>query len=316
MGIRLNEKDRAILHDTARFKGLSAESIRQVHFNGSTYAWKRLAALQSNGYIERKYYYALNKTQDGMKHSQRIAAIYYPTTKGLKAIDYKIDPRYVVPDDSKLDVHFMVSKLYTSMPNLISKREAQDKYGLKSFMPVACVFPSNPPVYISILGKNKNPWEPSKLVKFFEQSIFPGTYVATSKTLPGEKLLDTQSHYINWDLAPEVVPLMVQNKNHYLDEFLTKFIDATIIDYNYPFVKIQIPGYGVFHVGELLTGSTRLMDLLSNPPDNTYIYVQSLKLLHDVINLESGSFRAFARQDMKLYEVFKEEGGVKYQFIK
>lgn len=88
MGIRLNKKDLAIIYDTARFKGLSAESIRQVHFAGSTYAWKRLNALHKSGYLGRKYYYVLKKTA-GIKHSQRTAAIYFPTPRGLKAIEVK-----------------------------------------------------------------------------------------------------------------------------------------------------------------------------------------------------------------------------------
>jgi len=79
-----------MIKDTARFRGLSAESIRQVHFSGSTYAWKRLNALYKNGYLDRKYYYALNKT-GGLEHAQRIAAIYYPTPKALQAINYKIE---------------------------------------------------------------------------------------------------------------------------------------------------------------------------------------------------------------------------------
>ena len=72
MGIRLNEKDLSILLDTARFRSLSLETIRHVHFDGSTYAWTRLNALYENGYMDRKYYYEIKKTVSGMNHAQRM----------------------------------------------------------------------------------------------------------------------------------------------------------------------------------------------------------------------------------------------------
>jgi len=310
MGVRLNEKDLAVLKDTARFRGLSAESMRQVHFGGSTYAWKRLGALYEDGYLGRKYYYDLHRTPGGAKHSQRIAAIYYPTPRGLKAIDYQIDPRYVVPNDDKLDIHYMLGKLYTSMPDLLSKREAQ-RLGLKSFMPVTCVHPARLPVFISIIGKNKSPWEDSRLINFFKSGIFPGTYIAVSRDFPGEKLLLTDSHFIPWDLAPEIVPKMIGNKNYYLDEFINKFKGAEVLGRRGPFIEVRFPERGTFYLGELLTGSTRLMLSLRSPPERAYIFIESVKHLSGV-KLERGSFLAYARKDKKLYRFFTEGGRMKH----
>ena len=216
MGIRINEKDKAILADTARFRGLTSETIRHIYFSDSTYAWKRLNALYENGYLDRKYYYEMKKTSTGKNHAQRIAVLYFPTPKGLKLIDYKIDPRYVIPENHKLDVHYMVSQLYNSIPKLKSKREAQKEYPLKNYMPVTCVIPQERPVFISILGKNKTYKEESRLIKFIEAKYFHGTYIIISNRFPGEKLQLTDSHYIYHKLAPEVVPKMIMNRNYYL----------------------------------------------------------------------------------------------------
>lgn len=309
MGIRLNEKDLSILLDTARFRSLSLETIRHVHFDGSTYAWTRLNALYENGYMDRKYYYEIKKTVSGMNHAQRIAVFYFPTPKGLKTIDYCIDPRFVVPDDKKLDVNYMVSQLYRNIPDLLPKREAQEKYPIKNFMPVTCMVPQERPVFISILGKNKGYKEESKLIKFVEAKIFSGTYVIISNRFPGEKLLFTDdSYYIHNNLAPEVIPNMLSGWN-YLEEFIIKKIKPTsVVGYKEPFTQINIPGHGVCNVAELLTGSTRLMLFLRNPPEKTYVYVDSIKQMHGV-KLESGSFHVFSREKQKFYRVYIDEHG-------
>ena len=315
MVIRLNDKDLDILKDTGRFNGLSAESIRQVHFAGTTYAWKRLNALYKSGYLERKYYYTLNQTQNGIKHSQRIAAIYYLTPKGLKAISLKIDPRYVVPQDVRLDVHFMISKLYKVLPGLLSKRESMEKYGLKSFMPVTCIYPSTPPVFISILGKDSSPWERSNVLSFFKTKIFPGTYAVISRNFPEEKLLLTDSHFIFWRFAPSIIPKMVQDKEVFLNQFLNVFEGAKVLAYKEPFVKIQAPGYGVLNIAELFSGSTHLMLHLMNPSENTCIYIENLSHLGQGVKLEKGSFYVYTREDERFYEIFIENGKMKAKTI-
>jgi hypothetical protein len=107
---------------------------------------------------------------------------------------------------------------------------------------------------------------------------------------------------------------MIVNRHIYLDEFKNMFKDAKVLAYNEPLIKVQIPGHGVFHLGELLTGSTRLMLILRNPPEKTYILIESLKHLHGV-KLESGSFYAFARKDGRLYRFYIEGGKMKYQLF-
>lgn len=292
MGIRLNEKDLAVILDTARFRGLIAETIRRVHFNDSTYCWKRLNALYQNGYLERKYYYEVRKTASGINHAQRIAVFYYPTPKGLKSVKYNIDPRYVVPEDHKLDLHCMLSRLYNNIPELLPKREAQSKYPLKNYMPVACMVPHHhKPFFISVIGKNRAHKEESKLIKFIETGYFPGTYIVIANRLPGEKLLLTDSHYIHFSLAPEVVPQLVFGRNDFLTYFVKNFSNNVVGERD-PFTLVNVSNLGECHYAELFTGSMRLMRYLRQPPLKTYIYADSIKHLHG-IKLESGHFYAY-----------------------
>lgn len=314
MGIRLNEKDLAVLLDSARFRGLTAETIRHIHFNDSTYAWKRLNALHENNYLGRKYYYEVKKTASGINHAQRIAALYFPTPKGLKTVNYSIDPRYVVPMDHRLDVHYVLSRLYNNIPELLPKRDAQEKYPLKNYMPVTCMVPDqHKPFFISIIGNNKAHKEESKLVKFVETGYFPGTYIIVSSKFPGEKLLLTDSHYIHHDLAPEVIPNMARGRNDYLDFFITKFAKG-VVGHQDLFTMVDVQNRGVCHFAELFTGSTRLMRSLRRPLPKTYIYLDRIRHIQG-IKLEHGSFHAFSREKQKFYRVYLEDDKIKHRLI-
>ena len=316
--INLNDKDLAVLKDTARFRSLSLESISLVHFGGSTYAWKRLGKLYKHGYVDRKYYYTVEKMPGGTEHTRRVAAFYYPTLKGLNAIGYTIDPRYVQPDSRKLDLHYMVSQLYSNIPGLLAKREAQGKYGLKNFMPVTCVVPSQPPVYICITGKNKSHGEANRLIKFIDIKYFSGTYIAVSHQFPGKKLLLTNSHFIPWNLAQEVIPRMVKDKDAYINDFLSYadrlFKGIQVLEKEERFIKVQTASHGIYNLAEIFTGSTRLMLLLRNPPPRTFVYCENPKHLQG-FKLESGSFIFFSRKENKIYELFMEGGKTKHRLL-
>lgn len=320
MGIRLDERDLAVMRDTARFRGLTLESIRRVHFNGSTYAWKRLASLYEHGYLERKYFYEVKHTAPGTRPARRIAAFYYPTPKGLKKIGYVIDPRYVVPIAEKLDVHHLISELYAAIPGLLGKREAMAYYNFKRFMPVSCVVPQEPPLFICISGRNRSHGEVSRLVKFIHTGYIPGRYIAIARHSFAERLLLTEAHFIPWDLAAEVVPTMAKDPSYYLERFISfvdqrQFKGITVLAQNGPFVKVKTAQHQVFNLAELFTGSTRLMLMLRNPPENAYVFCDSLKHLSTSVRLESGSIYALARKEKKLYQLYAEDGKTKHRVL-
>ena len=57
------------------------------------------------------------------------------------------------------------------------------------------------------------------------------------------------------------------------------------------------------------------MLLLRNPPENAYVFCDSLKHLSDSVRLESGSIYAFARKEKKFYQLYVEDGKVKHRVL-
>ena len=149
--IRIQPRDKEMLQEIIDFNGLPGPQIIDKFFKTENYGYERLKALEDNGYISKKYYYAQNK-KNGKVFPQRISAIYYAMPKGCREVGCTIDTRYVVPDDDKLEVSNLVGNLYSKIPNLLSKRKAIEKYELKNFIPVSCVIPSDNPMFIYVLG--------------------------------------------------------------------------------------------------------------------------------------------------------------------
>lgn len=213
---KLPERDQQILVDLLEYNGLPTQSILERYFKGKTkYGYKRLGILQQKGYIDSKYYYVKQRGK-----LRRISAILYIAYQGLRYLDITktVNTYNVKPKDDRLDIHYLLGSLYTSVPELISGKAARDKYGLKNFMPISSCYPGKRPVYVFILGKNPVHNEAGRIRAFIKSMIRPGDHLVISRKY--YKSFDSiPIRFVPWPLAPEVVPIGLKNKEHYLEEF-------------------------------------------------------------------------------------------------
>lgn len=304
MAAQLQQRDREILQDLYRFNGLPAEAIIG-RFSCRNDGYRRLRILKREGYVARKYYYAKNNNN----RAQRIATIYYVMPKGLKAINIGIDPRMVRPYDDELDVHNLIGRLYLAEPRLLSKRETLKRYDLKGFMPVSCSIPGKPPVFIHILGKDKNSLEEKTwVVSFIEAQILPAEHVIISRNF--DKIyLTPEARYIPWDMAVQILPIWSRDRDVYINKlkkyFLTFYPEAIFFPKD-PFI-IARTRRGIFHLAELVSGSCFLRMVLASPPPNTLVFVENRRCLEGV-NLEQGSFFVYSEQENQVFEIFLKDG--------
>lgn len=306
MGIRLQERDMDILQDLYRFNGLSGQAIVRARFSKDQGGYRRLKILEKHNFIAKKYYYAVRRAGE-RTWTQRIAAIYYLTPKGLRTIGESIDPRMVRPDEDKLDVHNLIGKLYLANSGLLSKRETLKRYDLKGFMPVTCSFPSDPPIFVHILGK-KNLEESTRIVSFAQAKILPARHIIVSRSFE-EEFLVPEISFIPWEFAPEVLPVLAQDFGHYLNGL------KTIVKSLYP--EAVFTPHGLFteaqtrnktyNLAELVSGSCYLRLELRTPPPNTVILVKDKRCLEGV-QLDQGSFTIYNMRDQSFYEVFLDQG--------
>lgn len=213
-GIRIQDRDREILKEIINFNGLPASVIIKNHFKTKKYGYARLKLLEKNGYVSNTYYYAQNK-KNGKKFAQRISAIYYATSLGCREVDCPTDYRYVVPNEDKLDVTNLVGNLYSRIPNLLSKRQAMEEYGLKGFMPVTCAIPNENPIFIYILGNKLGRNEIGATKNFIESYPAPATHYVISRDFK-DRLNIQKANFVLWRLALEYLPNLAKDENYYL----------------------------------------------------------------------------------------------------
>ncbi len=303
-GIRLQDRDIELLKRIIDFNGLPGPQIVEIFFNGTNYGYKRLKQLQDNGYLKQMYYYAQNK-KNGQLFAQRIAAIYYATSKALSELGYTIDPRYVVPNEDRLDVVNLIGRLFSKIPNLISKRQAIEKYGLKNFMPITCVVPNDNPIFIYILGNKIGRYDVGRIAGFIKSEIFPkARHYIISRTFR-EKLFLPNAHFVPWIFATEYLPNITKDNNYYLKEFLKitkeQFPEIKLLSYPEPLIKAEYNGK-ILHIGELISGLNQLRLILEEPPENTYIYAPSRRHFYGV-KLKQGSFLFYSKRDEQIFEM-------------
>lgn len=315
--IELRERDLKVFWDIYRFNSLPLPTIIKKHYKSLSYAYKRLRRLRREGYIENVYYYEPDKNSGEKTKVKRVAAICYLTHKGLKALNEDIDPRYVEPQRDKLDIYGIIGRLYEEFPDLISKREAVEKMRIKKFMPLTCIIPLNPPMIISILGRSKSYEDESRIASFAKTRPIEGTYIIISDSF-NARYLESDSYFIHWDRALEVLSNIAKERNYYMNEFISilkrQYRDISISPATSDlFVKAQISGRS-FRLGELVSGSNRLRFELRNPPDNTYIYVKNRRDLIGV-DLEYGKFYYYLSSENKAYKMENRNGEIKTELV-
>lgn len=318
--IRLQPRDIKILEKVIDFNGLPSQDIIQKFFNTERYGYERLQLLRDNGYLKRVYYYAPRKKGD-QTLAQRVGGIDYATPKALREVGCTIDPRFVVPNEDKLDVTNLVGELFREIPELLSKRQAIEKYGLKNFMPITCAIPHESPVFIYILGSKVGRQEPGRIAGFIKSGTFPDAkHIIVSRTFR-EKLNIPDAYFIPWIFAPTHLPNLAKDPHYYLKEFLTlakhqfpgiKFLNST----PEPFIKAEHQGR-LLHLSELFSGSNLLRLNLQEPPENTYIYAPSRRHFQGV-KLRKGSFLFYSQEDQGVFQMSlknKRMGSLPYKIL-
>ncbi len=308
-GIRIQDRDREILKEIINFNGLPASVIIKNHFKTKKYGYARLKLLEKNGYVSNTYYYAQNK-KNGKKFAQRISAIYYATSLGCREVDCPTDYRYVVPNEDKLDVTNLVGNLYSRIPNLLSKRQAMEEYGLKGFMPVTCAIPNENPIFIYILGNKLGRNEIGATKNFIESYPAPATHYIISRDFK-DRLNIQKANFVLWRLALEYLPNLAKDENYYLNEFLKiiqrELLGIRLLNNTQPLLRVQY-GNQVLHLGELISGSNHLRFILQEPPENTIIYSPSRVHFYKIkLKSEKDSFIFYSQKDKGFFRMFLSE---------
>lgn len=305
--IRIKPRDKELLQELINFNGLPGPEIIDKYFkNSKTYGYRRLKELEDNDYIKRKYYYAQNK-KDGVKFAQRVAAIYYATSKGCKEVGCTIDSRYVIPDDDKLDVTNLLGKLYSKITNLLSRRQTIEKYELQNFMPISCSIPSKSPIFIYVLGNTIGRYDIGRIKSFIEADMIPNArHYIVSRNLP-ERLLLHKSYFIPWNFALEYLPNIAKDPDCYLDEFLgqikKQFPGVRFLTKAQPLIRAQYKNQ-ILHIGELISGSNHLRLILHKPPENTIIYSPSRVHFYGIkLRNEGDSFIFYSQRDKDFFRM-------------
>lgn len=304
---KLPERDRNILIDLYNFNGLPMQSILDKYFGDKTdYGYKRLAVLQERGLINKTYYYVSNRGA-----VRRVAAILYITYQGLKflGIDKTVSTANVKPREEGLDVHYMLGSLYTSIPELLAGRTAREKYNLKNYMPITCCYPGTRPVYIFIIGQTPARNEVARFRGFVKSSVYPGDHLVISRRFY-KPLGDIPIRFVPWDLAREVVPIGLKNKDHYLEEFRgilrSRFSNIVFGSKHGDFQEVKINNR-MYNIGEIFFGNSEgVRQALSNPLNSTLLYTPS-RVHFPGIKLEKGSFLFFSRKDEAFYKMEPNE---------
>lgn len=305
-GIRIQPRDREILKDIIAFNGLPASVLIKKYFSTKKYGYARLKLLENNGYVSNMYYYAKNK-KDGINFAQRISAIYYATSLGCREVDCPTDYRYVVPNEDKLDVSNLVGNLYSIIPSLISKRQAMEKYGLKGFMPLTCVIPNEKPIFIYVLGNKLSRNEIGMTKNFIESYPAPATHYVVSRDFK-ERLNIPNAHFIPWIFALDYLPNLAKNKDYYLNEFI-KIIQKELpgirlLSNTQPLLRAQYKNQ-VLHLGELISGSNHLRQILDEPPENTIIYAPTRVHFYSIkFKSEKDSFIFYSQRNQDFFKMF------------
>lgn len=302
--IRIQPRDKELIQRIVDFNGLPGKELVDRFFNGSQYGYRRLKLLLDNDYLKSVFYYVPRKKGEKII-TQRISAIYYATPKALREIDCTIDPRFVVPDADKLDVSNLVGRLFARIPNLISKRQAIEKYHLKNFMPITCVVEDDNPMFIYILGNTIGRLEIGRIKGFIESGLFPhATHYIVSRTFH-KRLFLPNVYFIPWLLAPEVLPNLAQDRNYYLNKIIKiaqeTFPGIRLLSSPTPLIRAQYRDT-ILHIGELMSGLNSVRLILKDPPENTFIYAPSRRQFYGV-NLTQGSFLFYSEKDKRIYEM-------------
>lgn len=336
INIKLQERDKKIILECCRYKGLPNKSIAKKHFkNDNKVCNNRLLKLEKAGYLKKTNYIEalknnidinnINNEQNGLLlKGHKKVAIYYPLTAGKKAIEYKLNvaASKFKPKKEELDKHLLLGRIYEKVTSLVSSSESHTRYIINNTVPVLCSIPAEKLLVVTALNKQdmSRPSRKENIITMVKKhaitSDLPVMFIVTAPAYIKDLTLH-DIYYLPWNTAPGVLYNLSKDTDYYKRSFQQVFLDAgyTPLDNSGLYWQVIKNGQS-YNIAELVTGSTELMRSLRQPKQNTYIYIISRSHLYGV-SLEQGySFLVYSWKDKTTYEVTTKDNKHHFKEIK
>jgi len=239
-------------------------------------------------------------------------------------VNYKTDSiRYqkLIPKQENLDKHILLGQIYEKVDPLISYSEAHIKYQINNSIPVLCAIEGTKLMVVSALNKadSNKTRKINNLASFIKNRTItsnelPVMYIVVTPKFPKQLILH-DFNYLPWPIAPLILQNLNKDINHYIRSFQQSFFKTGYLHLanNGHFWQVSKNGQ-TYNLAELITGSSELMRVLTNPPPNTYVYIISRAHLYNV-TMGYGSFLVYSAKDKTTYRVIPKPGG-KHHFEK
>jgi len=124
--------------------------------------------------------------------------------------------------------------------------------------------------------------------------------------------LTAEAYFIKWNLASKVLPDILYDNDFYINKF-TDYLKPRerLGKCSKNVFALAKDGKGIFNIGELFTGYSRLIINLATPPRRTVVLIPDKNHLK-YIKLKSGyTFIVYDNKDKSYYRVFEEGGNIK-----
>lgn len=335
--IKLTDRDKQIILDCCKFKGLTKEYFAKKYFNGNTnVCHTRLYLLTKAGYLNKiQYIYKLEQEEhlkfegneqiippSSLRRGNKRTYIYHVEAKGQKAVEYKTSLRTarLSPNPDELEKHILLSKIYSNV-EVISASETRTAYKIANIVPVLCSL-STPDALIVVAYLDKNDIKKAKRVNIvktlFDARIITSpqrvVFTLVSPFIPKELSL-LNFNYLSPQYAPGLLSSFAKDLEYYKKSFQQVFLNAgySPLPDNGIFWQVT-KGRRIYNIAELVTGSSMLMRALHDPPPGAYIYAINATHLPKEAASQS-PFLLYSRKDNATYRVSYDSGSRKLEKI-
>ena len=336
INVVLQERDKKIILDCCRYKGLPNISIAKKYYKGNiSVCNKRLLKLEAAKYLAKTNYLErlendidindINNGRNGnLLKGYKKTTIYYPLTNGQRVAEYRLNTgaSKLKPKIFELDKHILLGRIYEKIDTLVSSSESHIRYNISNPVPVLCSIPAGKLLVVTALNKREmsRPTKKKIIINMVEEhsvkSNSPVMFIVVAPTYIKDLTLH-DIYYLPWNTAPEVLYNLSKDTDYYKRSFQQVFLDVGYTPASSSGLYWQVVKNGqLYNISELVTGSTELMRSLRYPKQNTYIYIISRSHLYGV-SLEQGySFLAYSWKDETTYEVTTKDNKHHFREIK
>lgn len=331
--IEITERDKKIILDCCKFKGLTKGYLAGKYFNGNvSVCHTRLYLLVKAGYLKKaQYLYEQKHTEErskvgikapsALRRGNKRTYIYYVSTKGQKTVGYNLSARAarLSPNINELEKHILLSEI-CSCTEVMSASETRATYKIANIVPVLCsVSTPDKLVIIVYFSKQEKSAKSINSIKTFVEthavtSSQPVVFTLVSHVFP-QQLSSLDINYLPVKYTPGLLSNIAKDIDYYKKSFRQVFLDAgySILPDNGLFWQVAKNGQ-TYNIAELITGSAKLTHALHDPPPGTYIFVNNISHLPK-ITASKTSFLVYADEDNTTYQVTYDSGSRKLEKI-